>query len=332
MLRNANLLLIVLGSALGCSSPKPTRVYVDLSQVPVQQSSVAPVPYQTSAAPSGEYRIEARPGVSLLVGLSEARLKAALEESLENRRVVVARILEQRLEESNRQFASRLRSELRVLEEDQWKELESTLAQTRVPFDKVADRLGALQLELADLVGFPDQGNPNIPDAEWARKRLARADEIRTEMAELEAQYIRERNAILRSIAERYLDRASELEVINRREAQASRDRILREFRLSNEPIRVPRSEVMTELQIETADDPAAPITWESVPATTKTIPGGPGKRFNENSKVEWAKLWAGIREYTLVSSPAEGENRTAEFIKWLRDQKLIPSPNSASN
>lgn len=257
---------------------------------------------------------------------------AALEESRENRREVIARILEQRLEESNRQFASRLRSELRVLEEDQWEELSNSLERTRVPFDKVADRLGALQLELADLVGFPDQGNPNLPDAEWANRRLARAEEIRREMAELEAQYIRERNAILRSIAERYLDRASELEVINRREAQASRDRILHEFRLSNEPIRVPRSEVMTELQIETEDDPAAPVTWDSVPTTAKTIPGGPGKRFSENSKEEWAKLWAGIREYTLVSSPAKGENRTAEFIKWLRDQKLIPSPSSASN
>lgn len=326
MQRSASLSLLVLVSAWGCSSSKPTLVYVDLSQVPSESAPVASLAFSSKSQSPGSYRIAARPGISLLVGLSESRLMAALEESRENRKVLIARILEQRLEETNRLFEARLRSEIRELEQDQWKELADSLEQTRVPFDKVAGHLGRLQIELSSLIGFPDQGNPTLPDAEWAKRRLARAEEIRAEMAALEAQYLRERNAILLAIAEDYLDRASTVQRENSRDVQAARQRILQEFRETNEPVAVPQSDVMTQIQIETENESETQVEWGGAPAGQTVIPGGQGPRFNAVSKQEWAEMWASIREYTLVSSPASGENRTKEFIQWLKNQKLIPS------
>ncbi len=314
--------------AAGCSTPEPPAVFVDISRLEREFQPGAPaIPALVSDNISQSTSMPGSPGGRIFSALSDAEFDASLRQVRSNQAAAVKKILEQRLRVLDAEIESAIASSRARLEPDHERLLQDAIAQTRIPFDRMAPEVGRLTLEMANLIGFPDRGQDiRVVDADWSRKRAARLAEIRAELVRLNDEYLRERNAILSAAyqrIERDYDALDTNAAVARREGETRLIAALKKLSSdSGATLTRPR------LQGEQWQTPPSAGRSSSIGGSSVTLPGSPATP--ETREPKWiagqkAKIWSAIKGYRLVSTKAEGRDATNECLEWIRTQKVGP-------
>ena len=315
---------IVLSFTTGCSNQEPPAVYVDLSQIERVLAPPSPeVASVTSRPVASGSTLPGSSGYQLFTGLSQKELEESFSQIKRHQDGAVKKILEQRLKVLDAEIESALASSRSRLEPDHQRLLEDAVAQTRIPFDRVAPRVGKLTLELTNLIGFPDQGQSyRQVDAAWSKARAERVEAIRKELQTLNDQYLSERNAILdqayRRIARDFESLQSNATVA-RQEGEARLIAALR--KLSAESGAAPLRP-----STESYSIPASPPASVRLNAPTEQLP--PLNRLPAQRSPLWAaeqkaKIWSAAHGYRLVSRRGEARDATQECLAWIQTQSV---------
>jgi hypothetical protein len=242
---------------------------------------------------------------------------------LEDRRRAYERLLSNFRREKLAE-ADRIERELREALEPVGRQVfDEAFARARQVFERFALPLGGARLELARLVGYPDP-DPNSrreapEEDQHGRHRLARAAELRTEIASLTASRDKEIGVLIAE-AQANLDERS-AEIMRRmvavrdtaeQEAIAEASRVLQEASTALPNI-VPG---------ETPDLPPAPAVTQRIspmspprPPAFRTAPADDAEQ--RRILLAEATIWARTSGYRLVSPAPLARDGTEEFIRW---------------
>ena len=311
----------------GCPSPEPPSVYVNIDtlsrSLPQPQDGLSEV-NASGLAVKGSVALgtASRP---LGVGDLEASIKKSQAEVRANQELALQRILAQRLQVLDAEVESALQAARNQLRPEHDRIMDEALAKTREPFDRMAPEVGRLTLELTNLIGFPDAGQPFVAqDADWSRKRAERVEEIRQRLRQLEERYLSERAAILTDASNRIqadMDRLKLNADVARLEGLTRLRESLRQLSISaaeQRPFSAPESWDLPSVPSKTTD-----ISAPSETARLDTRP--PAAREPRWIAAEQARIWAAHRGYRLVGSPNEGRDATQECQEWIRQQLRGP-------
>lgn len=307
----------------GCAQPESPKVFVDLDQLVTQIQAARPEQIQS---PSG--KISASSSISgvasetLFLGLSEAELSNVQSKAAKSQDAAIQRIFDQRLAVLDGQVESDVSRLRRELEGTHRAILDQAFLELRGPFERIAQRVGDLSLELTSLIAFPDDGQDATGFNEVQRKqRQDRAEEIRSELKRLDREYQDERDAILGRATEliaedlRAIARKSEL---NRKEQITALLNNLENLRsqAKAQASLNPRVKRVYALPGESAK---SLIVTGEVAKTTAPVPGEAYRSPRWIAR-EKAKIFASLRGYTLVNKSAAEHDATKECIAWLKE------------
>lgn len=325
----ASLLLVLALGAMGCGKP-PARplVYVDLSRVDARAPQVPEsIEIEGKTMPGDRFELAARTSKELQLGLSSDRLRAALEESRQQRERTIEKLMARRKAASEAALDADEREGRQKIDEEKWGAVAGSLDATREPFEKRADEIGRLTRELTNLLWFPDPGNGVLPEAEWAKKRAARADEIRARLQDLDNAYWAELRETLDRIERDTGERIRQLEERLRLERVAETARLSLEEQAMRQRARsfVVSNPAFGLLQIQFPPQSAQQLSLPVVMPLGVQEPAAPRPEFERRHLEKLLQAWASVRGYTLVGSPDQGEDRTQEFQQWHARERPGP-------
>ncbi|MCC7101617.1 MAG: hypothetical protein IT206_00905 [Fimbriimonadaceae bacterium] len=318
--------LLLLGLLAGCSSPEQPAVYVDLTQLAPLLAGTPNVPAVTPVPISASISVSGTQGRLLFSGLTKEELAESEAQIRTNQNEAIRRIMAQRLKVLDAEIESALAASRGRLEPKHQMIMQDAIAQTRIPFDKMAPRVGELTLELTNLIGFPDRGQAyRLVDAEWSQNRAKRIETIRAELAQLNASYLAERNAILDQ-AYRLIARDDETLLTNasvaRKEGEA---RISTELQKLSENSEGEHAEHLpsTSTQLHLPATRARSVRVHSGDETFPALSAGPSERSPLWAAGQKAKIWASGQGYRLVPSRSQGRDATLVCMKWIQEQSV---------
>lgn len=311
----------------GCGRA-PKVVFVDLSQVPLGAPTVPAGRVSVSgAAPASSSSLPAAKADSIFFGISEERFLSAVRDVTRNGQKSSQQLFRQLVSAMNAEVDDLAHKTEAVLDAESQSEMDAAVASTREVFEKYADQVGALQFELANLVGFPNQTPPPAnPDDVIAMTRIKRAEEIRAELKDIEGQYLMERAALFQLA----------LDKVRAKRAQANEE--LDQYRLKR------LGEIAASIQ--------QLLTQSSVPEISKTmqqlrvdVPGQDavrsdlGRRSMESKAMEFQgqpsyekqalqselETWCAFNGYKLSDQKGVGVDLTQEFIQWRETVRSGP-------
>lgn len=316
--------LLLLGLLVGCSSPEQPTVYVDLTQLAPLLAGAPNAPAVTPAPISASLSIPGTQERLLFSGLTKKELAESEAQIRANQKEAIRRIMAQRLKVLDAEIESALAASRGRLEPKHQMIMQDAIAQTRIPFDKMAPRVGELTLELINLIGFPDRGQAyRLVDAEWSQHRAKRIETIRSELAQLNASYLAERNSILDQ-AYRLIARDDETLLTNasvaRKEGEA---RIAAELQKLSENSEGEHAEHLpsSSSQLRLPASRARSVRVHAVDEAFPSLSAGPSEHSPLWAAKQKAKIWAGGQGYRLVPSRSQGRDATLECIKWIQEQ-----------
>ncbi|MCC6685399.1 MAG: hypothetical protein IT205_00255 [Fimbriimonadaceae bacterium] len=319
-------LLLLLGLLAGCSPTEQPAVYVDVIQLAPLLAATPNVPAVTPVPISASISVSGTQGRLLFSGLTKEELAESEAQIRTTQNEAIRRIMAQRLKVLDAEIESALAASRGRLEPKHQMIMQDAIAQTRIPFDKMAPRVGELTLELTNLIGFPDRGQAyRLVDAEWSQNRAKRIEAIRAELAQLNATYLAERTAILDQ-AYRLIARDDETLLTNasvaRKEGEA---RITTELQKLSEDGESAQAEHLPPASSQLLL-PASRAQSVRVHAGNEAFPpisAGPSERSPLWAAVQKAKIWASSQGYRLVSSRSQGRDATLECMKWIQEQTV---------
>lgn len=310
--------LALLGFLVGCAR-EPEAVFVDLARVPsethlpaIPQVTRAPKP--TLGATTGT--IPAVPPQDLLLGANERRLQSVMDEIAKNRRDTEAAV-RKRLERAYLADVQRARTARRdELGPQHTALLDKVYAELRQVFEKHASRRFLPQVELAMRVGWPD------PDPKSTRTAPPRVIELREALAEIDADYRRERDEML---AKAYAIIDTQLSALESEMARLEAEAI---ERASHEAIARARASEVEALEKapmrKNAKLPA--LSQESVTTQAPDPPieapklETPDFRDVDRQLLQSElRIFLAHRGYRRAARPSEGRDATQEFIEWRK-------------
>lgn len=319
-------LILLLGIVAGCSSPEQPVVYVNLDRLAVQLTDSAPkVPAVQQQGISASATVQGSGAKRLFGGLTQKELDESIAQVRANQKEAIKRIMTQRLKVLDAEIESALSASRARLDPEHETLLQDAVAQTRIPFDKLAPQAGKLTLELTNLIGFPDKGQPyRTVDAPWSKARADRVEKIRLELDQLNATYLAERAAILEQAFRRI---ARDDETLRNNAAVARKegeDRIIEALSRLSEGGEG-QVEVQKPLGGEQFSLPATSSGAVRVKSSDESLTPLPEQRPAYSPRwtaQQKAEIWAGAHGYRLVSSRSGVRDATQECISWIQKQK----------
>lgn len=317
-------LALAIALMAGCSSPEPPAVFVDLNQLERVLATPSPAtPAVTAGNSVSSARLPDSAPFRLFTGITQKELAESFRQVRNNQDAAVKKILEQRLKVLDAEIESALASSRSRLEPSHTRLLEDAVAQTRIPFDRVAPRVGMLTLELTNLIGFPDLGQDyRRVDAPWSQARAKRVEEIRIELQTLNAQYLKERNAILDQAYKRIERDFATLDsnaALARQEGEARLIAGLRKLVADSGTVPTRPSTGQTDFTVPGSSGASVSIRSDS--SSLPPLAATPTRRTEPWVAEQKAKIWSAAHGYRLVSSKREGRDATQECITWIQTQ-----------
>jgi hypothetical protein len=259
----------------------------------------------------------------LFGGLTEKELAQSIAKVRANQKEAIQRIMVQRLKVLDAEIESAMAASRARLAPEHEVILHDAIEQTRIPFDKMAPRAGQLTLELTNLIGFPDRGQPyRMVNATWSMDRAKRVQEIRAELERMNTQYLAERNAILDQAYRRIARDEEALKqnaIVARKEGEERIIEALAQLSDRNED-QNQEQKPLGGAQLRLPATPGGSVRVNSSEEELPRLSGTPVLRSPRWTAEQKAKIWAGAKGYQLVSRE-EGRDATAECIKWIKEQ-----------
>lgn len=330
-----SVLVVAAACALvGCSS-KPTRVYVDLDRIPMPPSSppIAPIRLterMESAAMTGSVAsVQAR---SLFRGSSADRVRSALATVEANRRRGIRNHQEalqnrylNEVDQRTSDQRDRLQQQVRERYDGAYHEIDEL-------FRAYAESRGLPALRLALRVGSPDPDPDSRRVADPKNLRQQRdfrlAEELRKEIATLDAEYQAKASAILSSVdmaVRRDFAQLSEQQTTWRQEAmRRAREEAEALVEQVNRPFAGDLEQSLAERLAERPGVTVQVPAVRSLPLQSEISAEDPGPAVRRIARGH-VQLWAKLNGYTLVDRPSLGRDGTSEFLAWRRSYRIGP-------
>ncbi|MGV3614103.1 MAG: hypothetical protein ACO1SV_02105 [Fimbriimonas sp.] len=322
--------LILLGAA-GCA-PGPTPVHVDLNRLLAASTPKEPPAPELPQPPRSRgaltTTIKGLPA-DFLQDPSEAK-ESDVAKSIETQQRKARSDLERRLRavyaDQVRQFDLAVRRELEGARPAAYDEANRRI---RALFEAYADRRVPRAYRLYDIVGFPDPNPeskpPRRPLGNVAQRLFDEAKELRAQLAAIEAEYDRDKNAILKDAADSLSGKEVEAlarirELADRLERQAAAE-ALKQVRTSVKDLGLQLTNAQP-LSLPATPDRTVTIPAEPPLSPPPQVPSGgiPSGREDRRQRMERElKIWLGVNRYRL--DPA-GTDRTAEFQRWRESHR----------
>ncbi len=321
---------VLLGAMGGCTAP--TRVWIDTAGVTSGVSDVEAIqtPRSRPSVSSGakSYILPGSRPEFIRESRAESLARDARERLRQNRATALARLRDDLLRVARAQ-ANREARALREAAEEKWiVEREAAISDVMKLFESYAERRGNLLIDLSGRVGFPDSGRPprtrgmleeQIPIEE------ARVARLRKELAEMDADFEARSQGALEALAKQHAAASDTLDAeakqaLARAEAQAESDaRAAVNDALGNLDDGI--SSVIRDLPglPELSASHGAP----RAPGQTLDSPGGTRATWSREEIQRSAKLFAESRGWVLSDSPRGAQNKTKEFIAWIKQYEV---------
>lgn len=333
MPRSSALVALLALIVAGCARP-PQPVYVNLGGVNLdkwsQPSAVASSSAPAFGAPTG--RLQALPAARLFLGENEQRVRRAQETMKETREAARKEVSRQLAAAASLEVDRKLREELRKLEPRQKEILDAAYEAVRPIFDQHVEASWPLRLELIKLVGFPDPDPKSLrrpdPRNERAVSDLARAKELRSQIATMDAAYKSRVDAVLASALDKIAEEKAaltasmaELAASLQRSAEVRVNQLVGEQWQALEGRSALAGDTLLRAQ------PAVTVQPMRMPVAPPAPqpPPSPGSALARQQLLAEAKVWAATNGYRLVDRPGlRAPDKTLEFIRWRR--QMLPS------
>lgn len=306
-------------------------VSVDLSRVP-QATGPAGAPPKIIVAPSASPQDLSVQGVaptSRRAGVAASDVSEVIAEIEQRRKQTADRITEVAEQSAQNQSSALEQSLIADRNRRYYEWLDEAAARTRVPFDRIAPKIGALRLELSNIVPFPATQPRTPPRDEIAEREQARAAEIVRQITTLEQEYRREVDAIYSAVEQRL--RTQKLEDTSTvvafrarlREAQARAQRAL--------GASMPVIGSLGKTAQAPGPLPAAPgksARTSTTPSPSISLPGSKPKIPAQTILQQDLAMFLSLKGYVLAKPGETARDATSEFIQWRSQNNLGPSGN----
>lgn len=321
---------VLLGALSGCATPP--KVWIDANAVPQDAVVVAGIDTPRSTQPSSSgaktYTLPDSKPEFIRGSRAESLAREAQARLRQNR----ATALEQLRTDLLRVARAQAARDARARREDaaqQWvAERDEVIAGILTLFEDYAKRRGDLLLDLSGRVGFPDTGRPPRTRGmleEQIPLEEARVARLRQELRDLDQEFDAQSKGALAALAKRHSDADAALtqeakQALARAEAQAESDaRAAVNDALGN------LDEGFSSL---IRDLPGLPGLSAShgAPRTSGQnldLPGGTRAKWSREELQRSAKLFAESRGWVLSETPAGAQNKTKEFIAWIKQYEV---------
>jgi hypothetical protein len=330
MRRSRALLASILVGA-GCA-PAPTPVHVDLDRLLKAENRPAPPAPKLPGPPNARGPLTATvPGLPAGYLSDPSRTsRGEVAASIERQQQKARRDLERRLRavyaEQVRQYDLSVRREIEGARPQAYDEANQRI---RARFERYANERAPVAARLYDLVGFPDPNPENNPPrrelGKVSQQRFDEAADLRRRLAAIEADYARDKRAILQAAEDALSGREAELlarvrEMADRLERQAAEEAEA-QVRTSVRDLGLQLTDPQP-LALAATPDRTVSISGEPPIAPAPKVPSGgiPSGREDRRRRMERElRIWLGVNRYRL---DGRARDATSEFQRWRESHR----------
>ncbi|MCU0315047.1 MAG: hypothetical protein MUC92_00480 [Fimbriimonadaceae bacterium] len=256
---------------------------------------------------------------------AEAAAAAALRRRIRDQ--AFERVRFDLVQRANREVSAEAREKLQALTERFESQTKEILEELRLIFESHARQVGPKRVTLAFLVGFPD---PDPGSERQARgkepeeiRRLREAQQVRSEIAQLEAEYRRSTDDALARLYREFREGIAKLDQENREELgrrTAESEQQAREIVRDSVP-KVQETMLDAPKQLPPVSNREVGIS--SAPSArrqaTPIQPASPARYTDERRWEDQKETFLQSRNYRLAQPGEKGKDVTEEFLKWRR-------------
>ena len=333
MRKNSLAILILVLGGFGCRQPAQQRVYVDFEAVLASYKSSPlpsrPVPKAPNGLPAQTLSLPAvAPRRVIVEGAPTVQAGALLEENRKKAVQELTRLLSRRYQREAERAGEKL---VRALDPKRKAAYLAAQNSVQQEFQTYAVQRAPLIARLTSLVGFPDP-NPNSvpPPADtpaFLVARLKEADDIRKQIAQMDAAYENKIQDLLAQAGNQY---NVDLAAIQK---QVDQDRQVAMRRAESEAVaeaaktyKSLRPILMGPSQVDLPGEAAQSLQLPAVPPPI-SAPEVRERTLNANERRAILRsqlnIWLKLNGYDLAKSPDGVKDMTAQFEQWRKDRKL---------